>query len=385
MEYTYKFTNCEETIEIDEEVYALLKEADRLDRNNAQTYHRHINSLEAYGFEPEFMAVEDDAFKDDPTSLAYEYAIRHLRPKHQDILARRLLNGEQYSTIAQSYNASVENTHRAFKNAKERFSRFYSDGLWLFSKENTSLPEADRIRLIPYGLTPSLVQQIRKLRRENKPLNAIAAQLGVPTCRVTSCLRYNPITETKCLNCGASINQIDRGRLQNFCNQKCYDQWFQREGMVHNTCTTKNTKKVYMSREQQIALDYYRQIFVPHRDIVKIMKLPYTYITAHSFAHPLPYTLCLFCGKQVPGVQGRQTKKYCSDACCKHYQNRISSRRKGPKPPSVIPTAEQLYLAIDLRNAGKSYKKIQKETGLSNDDLETLFRFHPKIDKRRKI
>lgn len=386
MKYTYSFSTGEEvTLEIDEEVYALLQEADRVDYNNARKYRRHTASLESFGFEPEFMAVEEDAFKDEPTSLAYEYAMRHLNPKHQDILARRLLNDEQYSTIAQSYNASVENTHRAFKNAHERFLHYYRDGLWLFGEENTSLPETDRIQYIPYGLTPALVKQIRKLRCECKPLDEIAKLLKIPPNRVKSCLRHNPITETKCLNCGASIKQIDKGRLHNFCNQKCYDQWFQREGMVHNTCPTKNNKKVYMSLRQQIALDYYRQIFVPHRDIVKIMGIRYPHLTAHCFAHPLPYTLCLFCGKQVPGEAGKQTKKYCSTTCSNNYQNRLPSRRKGPKLPSVIPPVEQLYLAIELRDARKSYKKIQEETGLSNEDLETLFRFHPKIDKRRKI
>ena len=37
MKYTYKFTKEEEIIEINEDTYALLKEADRLDCNNAQT------------------------------------------------------------------------------------------------------------------------------------------------------------------------------------------------------------------------------------------------------------------------------------------------------------------------------------------------------------
>lgn len=80
--YTYKFTT-EEIIEINEDTYALLKEADRLDRNNAQTYRRHNISLDSFGFEPEFLAVEDDALELDPPSTpAYQYALRHsLRPR----------------------------------------------------------------------------------------------------------------------------------------------------------------------------------------------------------------------------------------------------------------------------------------------------------------
>ena len=386
MQYTYSFSTGEEvTLEIDEEAYALLQEADRLDRNNAQTYRRHNISLDSFGFDPEFLAVEEDAFKYEPTSPAFEYAMSHLRPEHRDILARRLLRGEKLSTIAQSYKTSETTISRAYKNAQKRFSHYYNDGMWLFGKENTSLPEADRIRHIPYGLTPALVQQIRKLRCENKPLDEIAKLLKIPPNRVKSCLRHNPITETKCLNCGVPIKQIDKGKLQNFCNQKCYDQWFQREGMVHNTCTTKNGKKAYMSLRQQIALDYYRQIFVPHRDIVEIMGIPYTHVTAHCNARPIPYTLCLFCGNQVPVVAGKPTKKYCSATCNNNYLDRIPSRRKGPRLPSVIPTVEQLYRAIEMRDARKSYNRIQKATGLTNDDLETLFRFHPKIDKRGKI
>ena len=61
------------------------------------------------------------------------------------------------------------------------------------------------------------------------------------------------------------------------------------------------------------------------------------------------------------------------------------SQANGQKPNPVIPTVEQLYHAIEMRDARKSYKKIQKETGLTSEDLETLFRFHPKIDNRRKI
>ena len=377
MEYEYDFVTENETVEVSEKVYALLKDADRLEHNNARTYRRWIHSLDAYGFEPEFMAVEDDYFKEEPpASPAYQYAMRHLLPKHQDILMRRLVQGEQYSTIAKSYNTSVTTIHHAFTNAKERFMHYYNDGLWIFSEENRSLPEADRIRYIPYGLTPDLVKQIRKLRSENKTLETIAEMLGVPTCRVTSCLRQNPITETKCLNCGNPIKQIDKGVLQSFCNRKCNDQWFQREGMVLNACPTQKRKKVYLSREQQIAVDFYRQIFVPNRDIQKILRVQYGYITAHCNAHPLPYTLCLYCGKQVPGVSGEQRKRYCSKECGMHYNNRLPSRRKGPKLPPVIPTPEQLYLAIEMHDARRSLKKIEKKSGLSQDLIEILFRFY---------
>ena len=228
IEYKYDFATEEETIEVNEKVYAMLKEADRLEHNNTQTYRRWIHSLDAYGFEPEFMAVEDDVFKEEPPpSSAYQYAMRHLRPKHQDILTRRLVQGEQFSKIAQAYKTSITTVHHAFCNAKERFSHHYNDGLFIFSKENTSLPEADRIRDIPYGLTPDLVKEIRKLRCENKTLDTIAEMLGVPTCRVKSCLRQNPITETKCLNCGKPLKQIDRGVLKNFCGRKCYKRcWY---------------------------------------------------------------------------------------------------------------------------------------------------------------
>lgn len=385
MEYKYKFTNGEEiTIELDEEVYALLQEADRVDYNNAHKYRRHTASLESFGFEPEFMAVEEDAFKDDPTAPAYEYAMRHLQPKHQDLLTRRLVNGEQFSKIAASYQSSDSATHRAYKKAKERFSHFYNDGVWLFSKENLSLPEADRVHFIPFGLTPEQVQQIQKLRQEHKTIDAIAQLLKVPRNRVKVCLRHNPITKTKCLNCGATIKQIGAGKLQNFCCKACYYNWFHKEGMVHNTCPTIKKKKVYMSLPQQIATDFYRQRYLSQKEISKILGVSDDYISAYCLAHPLPYILCRQCGKQMPGVHGEKSMKYCSEACCTAYWNQ--SRNKKKRAPQVaMPAVEQLYRAIELRDAYKSYKRIQKETGLTDDDLDTLFRFHPKIDKRRKI
>ena len=271
MEYTYNFATENYTIEVDERTYAMLKEADRLERNNTQTYRRWIHSLESYGFEPEFMAVEDDAFKDEaPASPAYQYAIRRIRPKHQDILIRRLVYGETFPQIAQFYNISGEAVRNTYFVAKKHFLRFYRDGRWIYSKENTSRPEAERIRYIPFGLTPSQVQQIRTLRYEHNTLDAIAKQVGVPQNRVKVCLRHNPITELKCLNCGAAIKQIYAGKLQNFCCKPCYYQWFHKEGMVHNTCPTIKKKRSYMSRQQQIATDFYRQLLIPQKDIAKI-------------------------------------------------------------------------------------------------------------------
>ena len=374
MKYTYKFTNYEEIIEINEDTYALLKEADRLDRNNAQTYRRHNISLDSFGFEPEFLAVEDDALEQDPPSTpAYQYALRHLIPKHQDILIRRLLNGEQFAKIAQSYKTSTSVIHHAYLSAKERFSKFYNDGLWIFSGENNS---SDKIRYIPFGLTPTLVQQILALRSEHKTIDAITKQLGITRNSVKACLRHNPITETKCLNCGAPVKQAGAGKLQNFCSKPCYYQWFHKEGMVHNTCPTIRKKKAYMSRQQQIATDFYRQLFLTQKDIAKIVGVRDDYISAYCYAHPLPYTHCLQCGKQVPGAKGKRTEKYCSKACCTDYWNYIKNKKKGQKPQLVIPTVEQLYHAIELRDAGISNKKIQKRSGLSKDNIDTLFRFH---------
>jgi hypothetical protein len=379
MEYTYKFSTGEEIIEVDDKAYAALKEEDRLERNNAQTYHRHIHSLDAYGFEPEFMAVEDDTFKEElPSSPAYKYAIRHLIPKHQDLLIRRLVHGEQFPRIAQSYNTSTTAIHHLYTHAKERFLHFYSDGLWIYSKENTSCPEAERIRYIPFGLTPSQVQQIRTLRYEHNTLDAIAKQVGVPKNRVKVCLRHNPITKLKCLNCCAAIKQIYAGKLQNFCCKPCYYKWFHKEGMVHNTCPTIKKKRNYMSRQQQIATDFYRQLLIPQKDIAKIIGVSDDYISAHCYVHPLPYTQCLYCGKQVPGVKGKRTEKYCSPACCTDYWNYIKNQKKGQKPKLIIPPVEQVYHAIELRDAGISYKKIQKQSGLSKENIDTLFQFHAK-------
>ena len=57
---------------------------------------------------------------------------------------------------------------------------------------------------------------------------------------------------------------------------------------------------------------------------------------------------------------------------------------KKQKPQVAILTAKNLYRAIELRDAHKSYKRIQKETRLSNDDLKSSSAFIQRLTKKVK-
>ena len=120
MLYTYKFVTGDETIEVDEETYAILKEADRLERNSSIKYRKSTNSIDAYGFEPSFMGVEDEKFKDDPTkSPAYEYAMSHLTPRYQAIMIHRLIHGKKWQEVADACNSTMHAVWHSFEKAKK--------------------------------------------------------------------------------------------------------------------------------------------------------------------------------------------------------------------------------------------------------------------------
>ena len=380
MEYTYKFTTGDEIIEIDDEVYASLIDADRLDRNNAQKYHRHTASLEAFGFEPEFMICDQDEFNELPNSRAYEYAMKRLKPKQRDILLRWLVNGERPTDIAKSYNVSYNTVYHYYCRAMNYFKKHYEDGSLLYSKENTSLPDEDRIRYIPQGLSFAQVIQIRSYRKEYKSLLKIAQLVHVRKPTVALCLKYNPVKELKCLGCGIIIMQ-DSGLLRRFCSRTCHYNWFRREGIIGNNCLAPTDKKEYMTQSQRMIVDFYRQHFISQKEIRKMTGIPAEHISAYCLARPLPYTFCLNCGKQMPGESGKRTKKYCSPKCSNDYWNHIGRKQRKdknqPEPPS-LPTYEQLEAAINLRKSGSTLKQIDVLTGVTKDKVKLLFSLRAK-------
>jgi predicted nucleic acid-binding Zn ribbon protein len=375
MEYTYKFTTGEQTIEIDEDAYASLQDRDRLDRNNSQTYHRHIVSLEAFGFEPEFMVCEPDEFNEPPSSKAYEYAMKKLKPKQRDILLRWIVKGERPTDIAKSYNVSYNTAYHFYCRAVNYFKQHYKDGLWLFSKENTGLPDGERIKVVPPGLTLSQVMQIRSYRKEHKTLLKIARLVHVRKTQVVLCLKYNPIKELNCLGCGKIIKQ-DFGQLRSFCSSTCYYQWFRREGIVENTCPTKTAKKEYMTQSQRMIVDFYRQHLLTQKEIRQLTGISMEHISAYYLLNPLTYTHCLYCGKQIPMTSGKRTKKYCSTQCANDYWNHIGRKaKKDNKPPlqSNLPSYEQLEYIIKLRDSGSTLKQIYNLTGVTKDKVKLLY------------
>ena len=385
MQYTYKFSTGFETIEVDKETYDILKELDRLDRNKTKVYRSHTIRIEAFSFVPKFMGVEDNAFQlDPPNSLAYEYAMQKIYPKYKDILIRRLVNRERFEEIAESYKVTDQSIKKMYYRAKSHFKKHYEDGQWLFSKENMSLPEEDRIRVIPWGISHTQILQIRAYRKEHKSIAQISKLVGVTKTRVTECLQQNPVTEVKCLYCNAILLQDSYSQLRNFCSQACYYKWFRREAMIHNTCPTQNTNKVYMTQTQCMIVDFYRQYFLSQQEISKLTGIPDYHIGARVFAHPLPYTICIYCGAQIPGEPGKRVPKYCSNECRKAHTNKIKyAQRKGTYNPTplTLPTCEQLEEVIKLRKSGSTLKQIDVKTGVKKDYTKLLFRFYSKSKK----
>ena len=380
MEYTYKFATGEETIEVDEETHARLKDADRIDHNNARKYRRWNHSLDAYGWEPEFMGVEDDHAKAEiPNSPAYTYAMSHLTPRYQEILIRRLVYCEQFPKIAKEQNTSVTAVHHSYTKAKERFAKFYKDGLWLYSQENLSKPKAEIIHYIPFGLTITQVTQIRQYRSESKNYDEIAELVKVPRNRVVACLKHNPVLETKCLYCGAPIQQVGYGKLQMYCNRVCF---FSKNPYKnpHKKPYTPKPKKILLDRYQEIAVGFYKQLFLPHAHIGSIIGKSNKQIERH-FRDKKIILECKFCGKEFSCSVGNFREKYCSSKCGIDYWHYIRDKKHGVEHQITIPTFEQLQYAIELRDADFSYEKIKYLTGLTLKQIDTLFKHHNDIER----
>lgn len=111
----------------------------------------------------------------------------------------------------------------------------------------------------------------------------------------------------------------------------------------------------YLTREQKLAIDYYRQFHLTHKTIRRIMGLSEQIVSAHCYEHELPYTPCLYCGKKIPGTKGGKLIKYCSKTCRdKFFANRwkMKTHSVGRAPEMTITMPEQLYYAVELRDHG---------------------------------
>lgn len=388
MKYQYRFGTGFEDVELDEEWVSVLKELDRVERNDNIKVQKASIHYDAFGFEPDFLGKDDlNLAAMLNGSPAFEYAISHLLPRHQEILFRRAVNGEKFADIGKTYNVSASAIHHYYTKISGRFRKFYEEGVWLHSNQNTPSPESDRIHSIPFGLTPAQVMVIRAYRCQYRSQEQIAQLVGVPLNRVKRCLHDNPILETRCPGCGKSIKQDPYGPMQVFCNAKCYYGWFRKYG-IDTTVELKTTQgKEYLTQPQKMAVDYYRQRFLSMQRIREMTGLSEQIISAYSYAHPLPYTLCTNCGTEIHYEAGQRILKYCSKRCRDvHCENAKKYRRKAQRdiPEEIIPTADQLYCAISFWEMGYSHKRIAKRSGLDMAVLETLFRFYPTPKRQQK-
>lgn len=380
MKYKYKFGTGYEDVELDEEWVAVLKDLDRLEQNHdaRQRYSTRLH-YDAFEFVPDFMGKEDEnlsALLDG--SPAFEYAIDHLLLRHREILFRRASKGEMFKDIGKSYGVSASAIHHYYTSICARFKKYYEEGLWLHSSKNTSSPQADRVKTIPFGLTPAQVMAIRAYRCQLRTLDEIAELVGVPRNRVKRCLHDNPILETKCPACGKAIPQVGYGVLQKFCNSQCYSNWFRKYGMDANAEVKINQNRTRLTKHQQVVLDFYRQNHFTLEQMHIITGISEQFISSYSYSNPLPYTLCLYCGNQIPGEPGKWNMKYCSTQCrSRYHENRKKMRRRngGHVRQRLFPTPEQLEYALVLRDECVTFKQIRRIAGLSRQDTEELFRF----------
>jgi len=380
MKYQYRFGTGFEDVELDEEWVAVLKDFDRSEGNQDRRQRRytalHYDALE---FTPDFMGKEDD----DLVSLldgtpAFEYAIDHLLPRHREILYRRAAKGEMFKDIGKAYGVTASAIHHYYTNICTRFKKYYKVGLWLHSSRNVAISEAGKVRSIPFGMTPAQVMAIRAYRSQLCSVQEIAELVGISESRVKRCLQANPVLETRCPACGKPISQTGYGVLQKFCNDNCYYSWFRQHGMDAGSEVKINKTRERLSRGQQMALDYYRQQHLTLKQMHIVTGISEQFISAYCYAHPLPYTLCLYCGKQVPGEPGKWNMKYCSTQCRNRYlekQKKIRKRLVGRPAEPTTPTLEQLCYAVELRDNGLSYAVIETLTGVAYYKLRILFRF----------
>ena len=383
--YIYWFATGPVEVEVDDELYETLTKMDRKERNDNITHERKSFSIDKFDFETSFLVYEEEAFKTEPSeSPAYLYAMNRLTPLYQDILKRRLLYHEQFPKIAAELNTTVSALCHYYHKAKKRFEKYYKDAEFIFSLENRDKPEADRIKHIPFGLTPQLVLDIRTLRKKCKTIPEIAEQLSLRENQVSSCLRFNPVLETACQFCGKPIQQSPTGTMQRFCRPGCYYMWFRREGMLDNPYRLKKNGKEYITHAQKIAIDFYRQLHVSTIQISKIVGISETFVSAHAHASPVPYVNCLECGEAIDTSGANRIPKYCSKKCRDRFNQKVKDARRDHRYHGIepdIPTLEHITLAVELRTNGASYHDIEVLAGLTKKNVDTLFRFHSTMEK----
>ena len=383
MKYQYKFGTGYESIEVDEEWMAVLRDLDRLEQNHdaRQRYSTRLH-YDAFEYVPEFMAKEDEGLSQlFDGSPAFDYAIEHLLPRHQDILFRRAYKGEMFKDIGKTYDVSASAIHHYYTKIVIRFKKFYEEGVWLYSSKNTSTSAGGRVKSIPFGLTPAQVMAIRAYRCQLRSQEEIAELVVVLKSRVERCLRDNPILETVCPACGKPISQIGYGVLQKFCDTKCYMNWFRKYGMDADSELKINNRE-RITPHQKAILDFYRQNHFTLSQMHIVTGISEQFISSYCYSNPLPYTICIHCGKQIPGEKGKWPSKYCSVSCrSRYHENRkkMQRRNSGNSRYKYYPTLDHLEYALVLREACYSFTQIENLTGMTEKNIADLFRFNKDV------
>lgn len=378
-EYKYEFATDSETIKVSKRWHRILKDFDRYENAQDRRQRYHCWRVDLLKYESIFYGKNDEYFDNVFfTSQAFDYAVEHMPPRYKDILCRRVLNYEKFESIGKTYNLSPMSACVLFHRVVVAFRKHYTNGLFLYSKENQSQPIKDRITVIPAGLTPEQVLEIRRLRYEYKSIREISSALGIGEVRVSQCLHGNPVIETLCPNCNTPVKQSAYGKMKIFCCRKCSENWHKVNfgtGMKQNKM---GRPQIELSDWQRVAADYYRQIHLPQIAVQDILNLSETVLMKYYHANPPPHTFCNNCGVKIPGIKGKRSPMYCSDKCrFKHKEiTRKNIRNNITVEPKFIPTPEQIKQAVEIkRNTQKGYKRISNITGIPIQDLELMFMF----------
>lgn len=390
MKYKYWFNGESTEIEVDPEWAEILLKLDKEERNNYFSEKLKSIHYEAFGFEPDFMGKEESEiaaiFDGTP---AYDYAVQQIPSREMDILRRRALDGEPYPSIAKSYGMSATGVSDIYKAYGPRFLKYYEDGKWICSPENTPLPGNGKVLRITARLTPQQIQEIRRLRFEFHTLTEIADILGIACNRVLVCLMENPVDTTFCPTCGKPIRQSFRHTMRVFCSHKCYAKNYLKTGADGESKIARVKVRVFPDQRQQRLLRFYKQAFVPYRRMNKLIGIPFRTVQSFFNASPLPYCVCLCCGKKIPGSDNsNRIFRFCSWKCRNKYMREhpgaASFVNEDYYPGGVLPTPEALYMAMDLRREGYPEHTISVLTGLSANELAALFRYDT-IDSNEEL
>lgn len=135
MKYTYRFITGEtRDIEVDEEQYIALKEADRCDYNNDHTEtrrHVHIDAEKETG--GDWLAVEDAALVALEEDSTFRYLLSCLTSEQQALVHKVYVEGYCLSEIAEAEGVSKMAVTNRMTKIQKRLKKYLEGGLLLSS------------------------------------------------------------------------------------------------------------------------------------------------------------------------------------------------------------------------------------------------------------